>query len=59
MLVELLVGFEPREEGFSMLCANFFRSLRMLVAGAFPGSLDGKRIIVQGLGNVGYHAANF
>ena len=25
----------------------------------FTGNLQGKRIVVQGLGNVGYHAAHF
>lgn len=38
---------------------EFFRDPRDIEKAGLTGSLDGKRIIVQGLGNVGYHAAKF
>ncbi len=38
---------------------EFFRHDDDKAAAGLSGSLDGKRIIIQGLGNVGYHAAHF
>jgi glutamate dehydrogenase (NAD(P)+) len=38
---------------------EFFREHKDVTKAGLSGSLDGKRIIVQGLGNVGYHAAKF
>ena len=38
---------------------EFFRHPDDIKAAKLDGSLDGKRVIVQGLGNVGYHAAKF
>ena len=38
---------------------EFFRYEEDVRAGGLDGGLEGKRIIVQGLGNVGYHAARF
>jgi glutamate dehydrogenase (NAD(P)+) len=38
---------------------EFFRHREDLGKAGLTGSLDGKRVIVQGLGNVGYHAAKF
>ncbi|WP_309663751.1 Glu/Leu/Phe/Val dehydrogenase [Tabrizicola sp.] len=38
---------------------EFFRYPEDVAKAKLSGSLDGKRIIVQGLGNVGYHAAKF
>jgi glutamate dehydrogenase (NAD(P)+) len=38
---------------------EFFRHPEDVAAAGLSGSLDGKRVIVQGLGNVGYHAAKF
>jgi glutamate dehydrogenase (NAD(P)+) len=37
----------------------FFRHPDDVKDAGLEGSLDGKRIVVQGLGNVGYHAAKF
>jgi glutamate dehydrogenase (NAD(P)+) len=38
---------------------EFFRHPEDVAAAGLSGKLDGKRVIVQGLGNVGYHAAHF
>ncbi len=38
---------------------EFFRHPEEVKAAGMDGSLEGKEIIVQGLGNVGYHAAKF
>ncbi len=38
---------------------EFFRHPEEVKAASMDGSLEGKNIIVQGLGNVGYHAAKF
>ncbi len=38
---------------------EFFREKKDVEKAGMTGSLDGKRVIVQGLGNVGYHAAKF
>ncbi|MFP6894186.1 MAG: Glu/Leu/Phe/Val dehydrogenase [Opitutales bacterium] len=38
---------------------EFFRNPDDVKAAGLEGTLEGKRIIVQGLGNVGYHAATF
>lgn len=38
---------------------EFFRHADDVKHANMDGSIDGKRIIVQGLGNVGYHAAKF
>ncbi len=38
---------------------EFFRHPEDMVKAGLTGSLEGKRVIVQGLGNVGYHAAHF
>src|SRR5690606_13173238 len=38
---------------------EFFRHPEDMKAAGLSGTLDGKRVIVQGLGNVGYHAAKF
>ncbi|MDH5798543.1 MAG: Glu/Leu/Phe/Val dehydrogenase [Paracoccaceae bacterium] len=38
---------------------EFFRHPEDIAKANLSGSLDGKRIVVQGLGNVGYHAAKF
>ncbi len=38
---------------------EFFRHPKDIAAAGLSGSLSGKRVIVQGLGNVGYHAAKF
>jgi glutamate dehydrogenase (NAD(P)+) len=38
---------------------EFFRHPEDVAAAGMSGKLDGKRVVVQGLGNVGYHAAKF
>lgn len=38
---------------------EFFRHPEDIKTAKLEGTLDGKRVIVQGLGNVGYHAAKF
>ncbi len=38
---------------------EFFRHREEVNAAGLDGDLEGKRIVVQGLGNVGYHAAKF
>lgn len=38
---------------------EFFRHKEAVSASCLTGSLEGKRIVIQGLGNVGYHAAKF
>lgn len=38
---------------------EFFRHADDVAQAGLEGSLEGKRIVVQGLGNVGYHAARF
>jgi len=38
---------------------EFFRHPEDVEVAGLDGSLEGKRIVVQGLGNVGYHAARF
>lgn len=38
---------------------EFFRHPEDIKAAGMEGTLDGKRVVVQGLGNVGYHAAKF
>lgn len=57
-------GIEGRTEatgrGVQYAIQAFFRSeLDRHTAGFERGSLDGLRVVVQGLGNVGYHAAKF
>ena len=38
---------------------EFFRHPEDVSSAGLEGSLEGKRVVVQGLGNVGYHAAKF
>lgn len=38
---------------------EFFRHPEDVKSAHLDGTLDGKRIVIQGLGNVGYHAAKF
>jgi glutamate dehydrogenase (NAD(P)+) len=38
---------------------EFFRHKQDVEKAGLSGTLDGKRVVVQGLGNVGYHAAKF
>ena len=50
---------EATGRGVQYALQEFFRDKRDMAKAGLEGSLDGKRIIVQGLGNVGYHAAKF
>lgn len=50
---------EATGRGVQYALQEFFRDPEGLKKANLTGSLDGKRIIVQGLGNVGYHAAKF
>ncbi len=50
---------EATGRGVQYALQEFFRHPDDMKAAGLTGSLDGKRVIVQGLGNVGYHAAKF
>lgn len=50
---------EATGRGVQYALREFFRSEEDKAAAGLTGKLDGKRVIVQGLGNVGYHAAKF
>ncbi len=50
---------EATGRGVQYALREFFRHPEDVAIAGLAGSLDGKRIIVQGLGNVGYHAAKF
>ena len=56
-------GIQGRTEatgrGVQYALQEFFRHPEDLAAAGLTGTLEGKRVIVQGLGNVGYHAAKF
>lgn len=56
-------GIEGRIEatgrGVQYALREFFRHPDDVAKAGLSGGLDGKRIIVQGLGNVGYHASKF
>jgi len=50
---------EATGRGVQYALREFFREPKDLAKAGLSGTLEGKRIIVQGLGNVGYHAAKF
>ena len=50
---------EATGRGVQYALREFFRHPEDVKQAKLSGSLDGKRVIVQGLGNVGYHAAKF
>ncbi len=50
---------EATGRGVQYALQEFFRYPEDVAKAGLDGSLDGKRVIVQGLGNVGYHAALF
>jgi glutamate dehydrogenase (NAD(P)+) len=56
-------GIQGRTEatgrGVQFALREFFRHPEDVALAKLSGTLDGKRVIVQGLGNVGYHAAKF
>ncbi|MCR9107768.1 Glu/Leu/Phe/Val dehydrogenase [Marivita sp. XM-24bin2] len=50
---------EATGRGVQYALREFFRHPEDVKAAGLSGSLDGKKVVVQGLGNVGYHAAKF
>jgi glutamate dehydrogenase (NAD(P)+) len=50
---------EATGRGVQYALREFFRNPEDVASAHLSGSLDGKRIVVQGLGNVGSHAARF
>ncbi|SEL87455.1 glutamate dehydrogenase (NAD(P)+) [Roseovarius azorensis] len=50
---------EATGRGVQYALHEFFRHPEDVRAAGLSGTLEGKRVIVQGLGNVGYHAAKF
>jgi len=50
---------EATGRGVQYALQEFFRHPEDMAKAGLSGDLDGKRVIVQGLGNVGYHAAQF
>ena len=56
-------GIQGRTEstgrGVQYALREFFRHPDDIKVAGLSGSLDNKRVVVQGLGNVGYHAATF
>ena len=50
---------EATGRGVQYAAQEFFRHQEDKARAGLQGTLDGKRVIVQGLGNVGYHAAKF
>lgn len=56
-------GIQGRTEatgrGIQYAMQEFFRHPQDIAAAGLDGTLSGKRVIVQGFGNVGFHAAQF
>ncbi len=50
---------EATGRGVQYAVREFFRHKKDMKIAKLEGSLEGKKVIVQGLGNVGYHAAKF
>ncbi len=50
---------EATGRGVQYALRELFRTPEVLAAAGLSGGLDGQRIVVQGLGNVGFHAAQF
>ncbi len=50
---------EATGRGVQYALQEFFRHAEDVAKSRLTGGLSGKRIIIQGLGNVGYHAAKF
>ena len=50
---------EATGRGVQYALREFFRHPDDAARAGLAGGLDGKRVVVQGLGNVGYHAAKF
>ncbi|MCA0906155.1 Glu/Leu/Phe/Val dehydrogenase [Ruegeria marisrubri] len=50
---------EATGRGIQYALREFFRHPEDVKTAGLSGKLEGKRVVVQGLGNVGYHAAKF
>ncbi|MBT7907204.1 MAG: Glu/Leu/Phe/Val dehydrogenase [Marinovum sp.] len=50
---------EATGRGVQYALQEFFREPKDMAKAGFTVTLEGKRVVVQGLGNVGYHAAKF
>lgn len=50
---------EATGRGVQYVVREFFRHPHDVKKANLSGGIDGKRIVIQGLGNVGYHAAKF
>ena len=50
---------EATGRGVQFALREFFRHPEDVAEARLSGDLDGKKVVVQGLGNVGYHAAKF
>lgn len=50
---------EATGRGVQYVVREFFRHPEDVARTGLDGSLEGKRVVVQGLGNVGFHAAHF
>ena len=50
---------EATGRGVQYVICEFFRHPKDVAKAGLDGDLEGKRIVIQGLGNVGYHAAKF
>ena len=50
---------EATGRGVQYALREFFRHPEDMAKARLTGTLEGKRVVVQGLGNVGYHAAKF
>ena len=50
---------EATGRGVQYALREFFRHPEDMKRARLTGGLEGKRIVVQGLGNVGFHAAKF
>jgi len=50
---------EATGRGVQYVMREFFRHTNDVAKAGLDGGLDGKTVVIQGLGNVGYHAAKF
>ncbi len=50
---------EATGRGIQYVIREFFRHPEDMKVAGLSGGIEGKRIVIQGLGNVGYHAAKF
>ncbi|MEQ8672530.1 MAG: Glu/Leu/Phe/Val dehydrogenase [Aggregatilineales bacterium] len=50
---------EATGRGVQFVIREFFRHPAEVLAAGMEGGLEGKRVVIQGLGNVGYYAAKF